>query len=444
MLNNIITQKKPIKILLVTQNPICTYSNIGKTLNALFDIFDKKELCQLYTYPALPDIHKCNSYYQLSDLDILKACFRKKKGKILLDSDINSNNSMFESKNSQKAYQIGIKKGPLKIIMRDAMWSFCGWKSSNLYDWIEKEKPTHIFVLPGRFKFISKIALQLSKDFNLPLITYICDDFYFVKQSKSFWGIINGYCYKRQMDILLKKTSYCLTISEELSLAFKEKLSIDPMTVMTGTNYSIKASPSDFDSVDCVNYFGNINCGRYKSLYILGIILDQINSEYNLNIAFNIYTSESNKEAKNLFGKTKSIVIKSFVKGKEFESLFFNSKILVHVESFDPKDVDYVKHSVSTKIADSLASGIVLCAFGPENVSSILHLQRNGYPMVALSQEELYRKLKQVLFDKKYRIECATKGLEIAQKFHNSKKTSAAIRNYIINSPNQKNGGKHF
>ena len=57
-----------------------------------------------------------------------------------------------------------------------------------------------------------------------------------------------------------------------------------------------------------------------------------------------------------------------------------NSDLLIHAESFDNEFKQIVKNSISTKIADSLASGVPIVAYGPEGIASIDYLIKNEQP----------------------------------------------------------------
>lgn len=239
------------------------------------------------------------------------------------------------------------------------------------------------------------------------------------------------------MKRLLLKTDKLITISQELTDCFGTEFHNNPITLMTGTNYKISSFPSEFPNVTTINYFGNISCGRYKTIYQIGRALDSINKKHGTNILLNVYSPEKDVEAQKMFKETDSIVFKGFVFGEEFRNLLFNSQLLLHVESFDEADIDRVRHSVSTKIADSLALGIVLFSCGPDSVSSIKHLQRNGYPPVAIEKDSVYSKLETVIFDGDYRKECACIGIAIANKFHNSILNSKAFYDYIKAKTNE-------
>lgn len=426
-----------MKVLLITHNPISSYTNIGKTLDSLFSSFKPDEVCQLYTYSSLPDSNKCCSYYQLSDLDVLKGALRKTKGRVLSKEQIKTDNSTFESDQARYVYKLGNNKTPAKMLFRDLMWACLSWKSEQLYEWIKAQKPTHIVVLPGRFKFIYRIALRISKDFDLPIISYICDDFYFVKPPTKWLGKLYLKRLRKQIERLLCNTKLLVTICEELTTAFKSIVDVNALTLMTGTNYHIADKPKDYSEIKVVRYFGNISYERYRSLYDIGLALDEINKQQKTDIKLEIYSGEDSQQAQLLFNKTKSIVFKGFIKGTEFFECFSNSPIVVHTESFNSHYIDVVKHSVSTKIADSLASGNLLIAYGPDSVSSMKHLIKNKYAAVATNYDDLVCMLFSMLFHEEERISCIYEGLDIAREHHDSERISRTFYKCIAEGLNE-------
>ena len=61
-----------MKVLIISHTSLNTHNNMGKTLSTLFSSFDRSELCQLYIYPMMPDVDQCDSYYRVTDKDVLK------------------------------------------------------------------------------------------------------------------------------------------------------------------------------------------------------------------------------------------------------------------------------------------------------------------------------------------------------------------------------------
>ena len=144
-----------------------------------------------------------------------------------------------------------------------------------------------------------------------------------------------------------------------------------------------------------------------------------------------IYSFERDPEILRILAEPESIRIHGFVQGREFEEAFQAAELLLHVESFDSQMIDKVKHSVSTKIADSLASGIPLLAYGPGGLSSIEHLHRNACAFVCTEPERLQETLDAAMNDLKMRGEVSKQARIIAAQFHdpaaNSKQLYEAL-----------------
>ena len=96
-----------MKVLLISHNSISTYQNMGKTFLSLFNCFQKEELCQLYIYPSIPDVEKCESYYRISDREALKSCFGKRKiGRVIATEEIlTAKRRLFENERDETFYR---------------------------------------------------------------------------------------------------------------------------------------------------------------------------------------------------------------------------------------------------------------------------------------------------------------------------------------------------
>jgi hypothetical protein len=114
-----------------------------------------------------------------------------------------------------------------------------------------------------------------------------------------------------------------------------------------------------------------------------------------------------------------------------FIKAFRDSDCLVHVEAFDKESVDLVKGSVSTKIADSLASGIPLLAYGPAGVASMEHLRRNDCAFLAGDYESLKMVIRELLTDREKRKLVSENALYTARCYHVSDTNSMRLRSII-------------
>ncbi len=418
-----------MKVLIISHNPITTYQNMGKTMISLFSSFKKAELCQLYIYPTIPDIDFCKSYFRVTDKDVLKSYFRFKvcSGEIDKKTIDTEQHEMFQRKKDQSFYHNQKNKTSHRMLMRDIMWKCVHWYNDSLKQWLKKELPTCIFVAPGSAEFLYDIALKISKKLNIPIVSYICDDYYFVKLSNNLLNRLRVIKLRRKIAKLMKHTSHIVSICDDMSRLYSKEFSVPATTIMTGTNYTIAEKVSIKEDTQAITYMGNIRCNRFSSLAEIGAVLDEINKEQNKEFTLNIYTAEQNSDILSTFDGINSVKLCGYVSGEEFDKVFHSAEILLHTEAFDQASIDMVKHSVSTKIADSLASGIPLFAYGPQQVASMKHLIDNDCAVIATSKDELKAALIKAFYDFDCRKTVAEKSLITAQKYHCSPKNSSNL-----------------
>lgn len=403
---------------------------MGKTFLSLFSGFDKSEICQLYIYPTVPDVDVCSSYYRVTDKDVLDSIlkFKKPGGELDKSKIVSAKKNLFESDEDAKLYKRQRTSDPVKRLMRDAMWSLSHWYTKDLRTWLKREEPAAIFLSPGYAKFIYDIALKISKKLNIPIVTYICDDYYFVETPKTLVGKLQLSLLRKKTKALMKKTSYLITICDDIKQLYEKEFGVDSSVLMTGTTAGLSDGTRISESPSSICYFGNISCRRYVSIAEIGRALDKLNTENGTSYELKIYTGERDPDVLSVFDGINSIRLCGFISGKEFENTLRASDMLLHTEAFDKASIDLVKHSVSTKIADSLASGIPLFAYGPEEVASMKHLIKHDAAIVCTSPERLEKTLADAFCDKELRRRVAENGLATARERHDAGKNSKILK----------------
>lgn len=422
-----------MKVLLISHNPIGTQFNMGKTFMSLFSSFDKAEICQLYIYPTLPEIDLCSSFFRITDKDVLKSYYKFKVKSCEVYTDESSHN-MYENMEDEKLYRNPKNKNDTRMILRDLMWRFAPWYNKSLNKWIEKEMPTCIFVAPGSATFLYNIALKISKKRNIPIITYVCDDYYFVKPAKTLLGKIRIRALKRKIQELMKNTSKLIVICDALEREYSREFSVPTSKIMTGSVFLPDCRTTINHTPQAISYFGNIRCNRNVSLANVGRVLDRINVEKGTDFKLNIYTAEKDRAIIKSFSGIKSVRLCPFVAGDEFKEKIINSDLLLHVEAFDEVSIDKVKYSISTKIADSLSCGIPLLAYAPSVVSSMEHLLLNQCAITAECEDEIEDMLICAFFDKELKESVVSKALQTAETYHTNNKNSDLLKQIISNT----------
>lgn len=416
-----------MKVLIISHNPLSDQSNMGKTLCSLFSGFPAEELCQLYIYPTVPNARYCGSYFRITDKDALRATFSRKRpgGEIRC---IKAGQGMYESAADARFYRNRKNQTTMRCLLRDAMWRRSGWYSEELRRWLAAQKPEVLFVAPGGAKFLYDFALKIGAVLRIPIITYLCDEYYFVKEPKGLLDKLRLRLLRRKMEELLAQTTHLVAISPELAAPYEKMFSLPATVVMTGAAIPVAEAPKATDHPMQISYFGNIRCDRYRSLAEIGRELDSINEELGTPYQLKIYTAEQDAKILSALNKYRSVELCGFLSGDAFTKALKNAQLLLHVEAFAPESAEQVKHSVSTKIADSLASGIPLLAYGPGKIASMQHLCRNGCALMATSKEELRSMLLAAFTDGYARESAVENALKTARRFHSSHTASVVLR----------------
>lgn len=411
-----------MKILIVSHNPLSTNQNMGKTMLSLFSEFQSNEICQLYVYPSLPNTIKCNSYFRITDLDVLKGMFLRKVNSTTVmpvsREEKQTVSSMYGSIKNRKHY---------RELVRDYVWLLSPWYNKALKDWLANEKPTHVFIAPGRGKFLYNIALRISKDFQIPIISYFCDDYYGLNRQRGILGLIWQLSLKGKIKNLIAHSVSVVTISKEMEEAYRGTFFCNTKTIMTGSNRKNGSICVNSKRLSSITYMGNIGLNRYISIIEVARTLEAVSDNYGL-CYLDIYTGSISPDIKTKLQECKQIRIHSFVIGEEYEKVFNNAEAFLHVEAFDTQSIDRVKYSISTKIPDVLSSGKPLFAYGPEGIASISHLLKNRCATVATKPDELKKRLIEFIMSYEERLSIVLKALETADKYHDSSKSSKELK----------------
>lgn len=423
-----------MKTLIISHIPFTLYDAMGKTFCSLFANFTNDELCQFYIYPSIPNVDKCESSFRITDKDVLRNLFKRDFGKEITKEEIaQAQASMFENEKDEKFYRNPKNKNPLRMLMRDWLWFFAHWYNKSLVTWIKKEQPSVIFIAPGTAKFIYDVALKISKKFNIPIVAYICDDYYFVKNGGSLLKRIQVGRLKRKIAQLMKRTSEIIAISDEIKRNYESKFNVPCTTIMTGSSFKSEDSTKYYleekHDKNAFVYLGNVRCKRYQTLIQIGRALENINEKNKTAYKLKIYASEKDETILSQLSAVPTIELRGFISGEEFLQTLCSAEVLVHTESFDEDMMDLVKNSISTKIADSLSSGRKFFAYGSESLASIKYLQDSNAAYVATNLSELEDVLCEAITESG--TDKIANAKECASKNHDSSKVSQLLHERI-------------
>lgn len=386
------------RILIVGTVPYNEQST-SRAFNTYFCNYDHNQLAQIFSNNRIPCKGHCETLYQITDSSLLKRRFSKKEqvGKIYNYDELpdawNETNIVKQNKILDKLYAIGKRKTPINYLIRKVLWNKKYWNTPQLNKWLEDFNPTIVFLSFSDDFFIPEIALYVSKKFNIPILSSIGDDYYFNdKFSISPFYHIYRYKYKKLIDKVMKRGS-AIYIGDKIKNKYNDYFSIDGETIFLTSSVKSK----DFTPVNIVNllisYCGNIRMGRNRSIVKIAKALKMVNSNY----VINVYSNEKDKKFIKPLLKENNIHFLGQTSYKNVKEITRKSDFVLVVEGEKKKDVYWSRYSLSTKVADSLASNSLIISYGSLECGAIEYLVNSGACIYGKSVEELAENLKNVL-----------------------------------------------
>ncbi len=408
------------KVLIVSNNSLSMTNNNGKTLESFFSSFDANQISQLYFSSEVPNSSVCDSFFRISDRDIVHNLFKNNFscGEVISQHELDISGVIKDEKISINS---NLKKFQTIRLIRELFWAIGKWNTKELNKWLDKFSPNIIFFCAGDSIFAYKIASFLADKYKSKLVVYITDDYVLPRNSiNPFWWIRRNIILK-QMRRIVKKSDLFMTISDKMKNIYKNFLGRDSIVAVNMTD-SMKLDINDelrSDEIFLV-YTGGLHFNRYKTLSLLANSIKKYN-RINIskkNIKLRIYSNQK---------PNKSILNKLNVKGasqycgsldsNNLKKVLNECSILVHVESFDSQSIKSTKLSISTKIPEYLSLSKPILAIGPSEVASMEYLSEVAYCIT--SKKNLYVKLSEFIIDDNLKIRLSNDAANKYKNCHN-------------------------
>ncbi|MHB8126276.1 MAG: glycosyltransferase family protein [Desulfitobacteriaceae bacterium] len=418
------------RVLVVSHNVFSTTSNMGKTLLAFFNEWDSDKIAQLYLHSEIPDTDICKRYYRVTDFDMIGAIIKgKKTGTILTAADVIKDraSTRIDSGLKKSLYNTGLKRKPYMYIIRNAIWSFNKWKTPELFGWIDKFKPQVMFYAAGSFVYSMRIAMYIQEKYKLPMIVFFGDDYYFLDLPQfSLFDVINKEIFKNTFKKLFSNLSSFIAASDKMYTKYKYTFDKNGCAILTSTPKNTTKMVQNRPLK--VSYIGNLFFDRWKALIEIGKYLK------NMGVILDVYSNETRESIIKELNRDNGIQFHGPVPSSKVKEIIADSTIIVHVEAMDTINTKKVEYSMSTKIAESLASGVCLFAYGPRNVSSIEYLKDNEAAFVVTDKNELQDALHIIINDKVLRNRYIHNALKLAEKRHDYDTNTVIFYNLVVDA----------
>lgn len=419
-----------MKVLVISHNVFCETASMGKTLSAYFCGWNMDDIAQLYIHSEVPTSDVCENYYRITDKEVIKSIFTRKGGRVFTKEDIQFGraDSRTDTGKTAEIYQKARRRTPMIYLARNLIWRLGAWNNKKYKRWVDEFNPDIIFFASGDYSFLYRVALKTAKRKKIPLVVSCMDDYYFYNRNENkFLGKLSYSLFMRQVKKTMKYSSAIMSICDKMTRDYGALFNKTCYTLHTPSAFS---EPLCEEKTGAISYLGALGYQRYKNLVLIGRALKEIDCESNPGY-IDVYSSESRPEVLQWLTEENGIRFHGQVGFDTVKKVIGESLAVIHTELFTDEIKNAVRYSVSTKVADSLASGTCLFAFGPTDVASFEYIKENDAGIVAESESVLCERLTTLLSDLQTREEVQRNATQLAARNHSSKKNTQLVHDVL-------------
>ncbi len=376
------------RVLILSNECLSTRTSNGRTLSNFLVGYPKQCLAQFSLQGAAPDFERCERYFCVTDGEALQAFVKGRHvGKLLTPQQTDA---------PAVPASMGHSRTALTMLLRDLIWSSGRWKKGGFHKFAEEFSPELLLLQAGDCAFMFKLAMKLARQYQIPIVVYNSEGYYFKKYDYFRASGIAHWCYpifrrrlKRTFSKLMRKAAHvvynCAALQQDYSAHFEAPSEV----LYTATQLVPRKTPSE-NVLPRISYLGNLEVGRHASLIELARIIGEVSSE----LRIDIYGKMPNEQVERELRACPQIRLCGFVSYEEVVKTMHESDILLHAESFDEFYREDSKYAFSTKIADSLACGTCFFVYAPEEFACSRYLKEHEAAYVVSDLAEAKRVLK--------------------------------------------------
>ncbi len=411
-----------MRVLILSNTPWRDDNSFGNSFSNIFSGIPDMEIANIFVKYGSPDNGIVKRCFQITEKSLINNLCNKTvpSGREIFigESELSS-----LSDRERAAFDFARKRrGMLMFWARDIVWKAGRWCSPELKAFLDSFKPDIIFQPIYYSNYISEIALFIKKYTGAPMIGYISDDCYTLKQfnlSPLYW--LDRLHKRKNVKKVFMSCEFVYVISDiqkrEYEKIFKKKCKVLTKRADFSAEPEIKTAVGN--PIKLV-YTGNLGNGRWKSLSYITDALKTINSS-GKRAELHIYSATPlTKNQLSRISDGCNAFFEGSVSSDEAERIQKDADILVHVEGLDLKSAMSVHQSFSTKIVDYLKNARAVFVVGPESAASVDYFIKNGSAIVATDKSSVLPKLRRYIDFPEAIIEYSKKAYLCGRKNHSS------------------------
>lgn len=392
------------------------------TQTDLFKFWNPDRVAQIYTKSDLPDTPVCNSFFRISENEIIKSVYKRNPvGERVQNhavAEASEQQSIDEeAKRYAKAHK---KKSWFMTLVREIVWWLGKWKTKALDAFIEEESPDVYFVPIYPVVYMGKLQLHILKKYPKPYVCYLADDNYSYKTcGKNIFAYIHRFFLRKVVKKLAKNCTEMFTITKTEAEDTDNLFGTKSIVLTKGINFEGKEYQEKVLSAPIkMVYTGNLLIGRANSLVEISKAMAKINQDGE-RVVFDIYSPTILDKKTMEYLNSNGCHFKGAVSKDEVDAIQQSADIVVFAESLENKHRLDARLSFSTKLTDYFKNGKCIFAIGDKTIAPIIYLRDNECATIANEYSEIESKLVELIDNPSMINKYAQKAFETGKKNHN-------------------------
>lgn len=295
---------------------------------------------------------------------------------------------------------------------------------------VDNFKPDIIYTMGAGITPL-KLALFFSDRYKCKIVLHCMDNWRDTLYTSSFLikpikKMLNHY-----LNMVEKRMKIGLGISEKMSREYSLRSGHDYKAVMNCITGPLLNAPVIVNNRDInITYTGGMHLNRWKTLLKVETCICSL-LEKGIPTMLRIYTTDKDREKyEGLFNKSTTKFME-FLPHDKVQEAYHQADILLHIEAFHPKIINYTKYSISTKIPEYMSAGKPILCFAPPTLAVYEYINETGVGGAVSTSEEFIKCVEDLITCPDLRLSCAKKGLETVLQNHTEKVVAERLRSVM-------------
>lgn len=406
-----------MRILIISKEAWRDEQNGGNVLSNMFSQLPNSEFAQIYCNEQEPNNTICRNYYQMSDrMMVNNILHRAHVGrKVVYDKVPTKTEAKAESYKTAG----GKFGGNLKRVARELVWAIGRWDKKEIITYAREFNPDIIFAPCYGNHYMQRLTALVHNALNVPVVSYISDDFYTNKQFKFspiFW--LNHMLIRRRTRKIFRHYSLVYTMTDEQKQQCEHDFGANMKILRKNGKFENQYLKSKVNDPIHFVYAGGIYLNRWKTLGALAEAMRHINAD-GVKMVLDIFTNNNlDQQMQQDINDGITARVHKAVSMAELMDIYHKSDVALHVEAFDITNRHVVRMSFSTKIVDCMDSGCAVMAICDKKQAGGSYLRRNECAICIHDLKQIESVLRNIVDHPNQLIKMQNKAFEVGRKYH--------------------------